>query len=49
MIWMRGATAYEWQWRRVYLRWTHLDGAYWRWKPWRRFSFRWLNKDGSQS
>jgi hypothetical protein len=35
----RGATAYECQVWRVYIRVTHLRGAYWRYRPWRRVEF----------
>lgn len=38
MIFFRGATAYEMQIWRVWARWIHLSGAYWKRKPWRRFS-----------
>lgn len=41
LTYLRGATAYEFQYGRAYLRVTHLKGGFWAWKPWRRFSFRW--------
>lgn len=39
---MKGATAYEFEGLGLYLRITHLEGAYWKYKPWRRFSIRWI-------
>lgn len=39
-IFMRGATAYEWQIGPVYGRIVHLWGGKWRWKLWQRFSVR---------
>jgi hypothetical protein len=44
VIWLKGATAYEIQVGRVYLRICHLSGGPWAWRPWRRFSLR-LVKD----
>lgn len=38
---MKGATAYEWQWRNLHLRIVHLSGDYWRWRPWRRVEVIW--------
>lgn len=39
---IRGATAYEFQVGRFYLRICHLRGAHWAWRPWRRVSIRWV-------
>lgn len=41
----KGATAYEIQIGRVYVRWTHLTGGPWRWRPWRRLSVRILPRE----
>lgn len=38
------ATAYEAQFGRVVVRFCHLRGAYWAWKPWRRLSIKWWTK-----
>lgn len=38
MNWLKGATAYEFQLGKYYLRICYLHGAYWAWKPWRRVS-----------
>lgn len=38
-LFMRGATAYEWQIGKLYGRICFLRGPYWKWKPWRRFSW----------
>lgn len=42
---MRGATAYELQVWRIVMRWTHLRGQYWRWRPWRRVSIMYYSKE----
>lgn len=41
LIYFRGATAYEMQVWRIWFRWTHLRGAYWRGRPWRRLQAGW--------
>lgn len=43
----RGATAYEAQFGRVWIRICHLQGPYWKWKPWHRVWIQTTNKDGS--
>lgn len=40
-IFFKGSTAFECQVWRVWFRWVHLTGEYWRRKPWRRFSAGW--------
>lgn len=45
---MRGATAYEYQIGRFGVRFVHLRGGYWRWKPWRRVSFQYFGKEYDQ-
>lgn len=42
---LRGATAYELQIGRLWVRWTFLRGQYWQWKPWRRLSIQWIGGD----
>lgn len=44
---MKGATAYEYQWGRVYLRVVHLWGGHWNWMFWRRFSLRIVPKESA--
>jgi len=43
-IYLKGATAYEFQLGRVYVQVCHLSGEHWRFKPWRRVSFH-IEKD----
>ncbi len=38
MIWLKGATMYEFQIGRLCVTWCHLDGDHWRWRPWRRLN-----------
>lgn len=38
-VWHKGIAAYELQIGRLYVRVTHLQGDWWRWRPWRRVSF----------
>ncbi len=42
---IKGATAYEFQLGALGIRWNHLRGAYWAWKPWRRLSIKWWSKE----
>lgn len=35
----KGATAYEAQLGRLWIRICHLRGDYWAWRPWRRIEF----------
>lgn len=39
LLFLRGATAYEWQIDKLYGHICFLRGPYWKWKPWRRFSW----------
>lgn len=38
----RGYTYYELQICALCIRWVHLSGDHWRWKPWRRLQFGWF-------
>jgi len=45
-IFLKGATAYEAQIGRLVVRWCHLSGEYWRFKPWRRLSIKLFPSQG---
>lgn len=44
VYYLKGHTAHEIQFGRVYIRICHLSGAYWKNKPWRRFSVQIISK-----